>query len=438
MMNLWQQDKGQVACFVLSFYHILKKLKYLFHTLRHLRPIQIYGRLWFKLYHPAPDFRPAPLLRPRYGKWCEPAHREPSLSSPTHFHFLNETHELTNSQAWNHPAWEKLWLYNLHYFDDLNAKGATERTLWHRSLIERWARENPPAHGNGWEPYPLSLRIVNWIKWALRGNELMASWIHSLAIQVRYLYQRLEIHLLGNHLFANAKALIFAGLFFQGAEADKWLRKGLQLLHRELPEQILADGGHFERSPMYHSIILEDLLDLINLLKGVTLERHSMHSFAPRGNEEYWQDTAQGMLQWLKALCHPDGQIAFFNDAAFEIAPSPQELEAYAQRLGVSAVNKADLNDSGYMRLQKGAAVALLDVGEIGPDYLPGHAHADTLSFELSLFNERFLVNSGTSCYGISPERLRQRASAAHNTLVINGQNSSEVWGSFRVARRSY
>src|SRR5256884_5459977 len=79
----------------------------------------------------------------------------------------------------------------------------------------------------------------------------------------------------------------------------------------------------------------------------------------------------------------------------------------------------------------------IADVGEIGPDHLPGHAHADTLSFELSLRGQRVLVNAGTSTYEVSAERLRQRGTAAHNTVVVDGVDSSEVWSSFRVARRA-
>jgi uncharacterized heparinase superfamily protein len=79
----------------------------------------------------------------------------------------------------------------------------------------------------------------------------------------------------------------------------------------------------------------------------------------------------------------------------------------------------------------------MVDVGPVGPDHLPAHAHADTLSFELSLFGERVFVNSGTSRYGADSERLRQRGTAAHNTVVLNGENSSEVWSGFRVARRA-
>jgi uncharacterized heparinase superfamily protein len=346
------------------------------------------------------------------------------------FVFLNESRSVTTRGAWNDPVAEKLWLYNLHYFDDLNADGAVTRREWHTRLIERWIEENPPGCGNGWEPYPSSLRIVNWIKWALSGGELSPRAIASLAVQIRFLCERLEFHLLGNHLLANAKALIFAGTFFEQDEAQEWLDKGLRILRRELPEQILTDGGHFERSPMYHGIILEDLLDIENIGKayglGAIIEGAMIYK----------------MRRWLAAMCHPDGEIAFFNDAAFGIAPDLAELNGYAKRLRHPVQDAPSdgvlrLAESGYIRLQKGSAVLLVDAAPVGPSYLPGHAHADTLSFELSLQGRRVMVNSGTSCYGNGLERLRQRGTTAHNTMVVDGQNSSEVWGGFRVARRA-
>ncbi|MFO7641304.1 MAG: alginate lyase family protein [Candidatus Competibacteraceae bacterium] len=432
-----------------------------FHTLRHLRPVQFYGRLWFRLYRPRPDSRPAPPLRPVVGPWISPPAGEPCLLGPATFRFLDQTRTLAAPGDWNRPDWDKLWLYNLHYFDDLNAAGAAERRDWQRALIARWIADNPPGHGNGWEPYPLSLRIVNWIQWARAGNPLEPAWLHSLAIQVRYLARRLERHLLGNHLFANAKALVHAGLFFAGPEAERWLIAGLRVLDRQLPEQILPDGGHFERSPMYHAIILDDILDLLNLAAsaapssaGGRREPSSAPPWLRRGGARRrggslpvadWRRVAQTMPGWLRAMTHPDGGIAFFNDAAFGIAPTLAELADYAGRLGVPfAFGLAPLTppltrlpDSGYLRLQAGPAVLILDVGPVGPDYLPGHAHADTLSFELSLFGQRIAVNSGTSCYGTSPERQRQRGTAAHNAVTVDGQDSSEVWGGFRVARRA-
>lgn len=347
------------------------------------------------------------------------------------FVFLNESRLIAAKAAWNDSAVEKLWLYNLHYFDDLNAEDAAKRREWHIRLIERWIEENPPGYGNGWEPYPISLRIVNWIKWALGGGELSPRAIASLAIQTRFLCERLEFHLLGNHLLANAKALIFAGTFFELEEAEVWFAKGWAILRREMPEQILSDGGHFERSPMYHGIILEDLLDIENVAKAYGLGVIIRAEMVAK------------MRDWLAAMCHPDGEIGFFNDAAFGIAPNLPELNEYAERLE-HPVQKAPsdgvlpLAESGYVRLQNGNAVLLIDAAPIGPSYLPGHAHADTLSFELSLQGQRVMVNSGTSCYGSGLERQRQRGTAAHNTLVVDGQDSSEVWGGFRVARRAH
>ena len=69
----------------------------------------------------------------------------------------------------------------------------------------------------------------------------------------------------------------------------------------------------------------------------------------------------------------------------------------------------------------------------MGPDYIPGHAHADTLSFELSIGAQRVFVNSGTSEYGLSPKRLNQRKTAAHNTVEVDGKDSSQVWSGLEL-----
>lgn len=357
------------------------------------------------------------------------------MTGPMRFRFLASERIVANPGDWNRAGWPKLWLYNLHYFDDIVADDAAARADWHRALISHWIAENLPGSGSGWAPYPTSLRIVNWAKWALAGNTLDDATLHSLAVQARFLSKRLEFHLLGNHLLANAKALVFVGAFFQGLEADKWRDTGLRLLRRELASQILVDGGHFERSPLYHAIVLGDVLDLLQL------SGRCPGLFNP-SDVEHWRNVAIRMRRWLRIMTHPDGEIAFFNDATLGAAPNQAQLSAYAGEIGLptdhSSLNELEvLADSGYVRLHSGAAVIIADAGPIGPDYQPGHAHADTLSFELSLYGRRVLVNSGTSGYESGRERLQQRGSAAHNTVVVDGQDSSEVWSSFRVARRA-
>jgi len=79
----------------------------------------------------------------------------------------------------------------------------------------------------------------------------------------------------------------------------------------------------------------------------------------------------------------------------------------------------------------------IVDVGQIGPDYQPGHAHCDCLSFELSIGANRLLVNSGISTYNANMRRLLERQTAAHNTVSIVGHEQSEVWSAFRVGRRA-
>jgi uncharacterized heparinase superfamily protein len=352
---------------------------------------------------------------------------------PTTLRLLSVEHDIA-AEGWTPSGSDLLWRYNAHYFDDLNADGAAGRLAWHGALLDRWLHDVPPGSSPAWDPYPLSTRLVNWIKFALAGAVLPSRSIDSMAAQARWLTRRIEWHLQGNHLWMNGKALVFAGLFFQGGEADAWMELGSRILSREVDVQVLDDGGHFERSPMYHSLVLEDVLDLLNLMR-----------LFGRGDEPLARNLSArvaGMRRWLNTMVHPDGEIAFFNDAAFGVAPTPSELGDYAARLGfpsplaTSAVVTV-LRDSGYVRVERGPVVLIMDVGEVGPPFCPAHAHADTLSLELSLFGRRIFVNSGTSCYGHGEERLRQRGTRAHNTVAIEGADSSEVWSGFRVARRA-
>jgi uncharacterized heparinase superfamily protein len=408
--------------------HVLRYVR----TLQHLRPGQIAGLAWHRLHRPRPDLRGAPTRRRVAQPYQAPVAGAVALLAAERFRFLNVEGVCADFGDWQRAGTDKLWLYNLHYFDDLNAQSAEARRAWHERLLERWVRENPPAAGVGWDPFPVARRIVNWVKWSLRGGQLSAAATASLATQARWLRRRLEYHLLGNHLLVNAKALVHAGLWFEGPEAQEWYGLGNAILQRELREQILPDGGHCELSPMYHALVLEDLLDLTNVLRAYE-----------RVPPPQWLSIIPRMQRWLRVMTHPDGEIAFFNDAAFGIAPTCAALDAYALRLGLPGYQDPDtaltvLEASGYVRADLGGACMLCDCAPIGADHQPAHAHADTLSFELSLGGRRLFVNSGTSRYTWDADRQWQRGTAAHNTVCVDGTDSSEVWAAFRVARRAH
>lgn len=426
---------------------LFRRVTRLYYTVLHLKFVQLRYRIFYRL---CKRWVRRQALKPTDGcgvrawpqRWAAPCVRPQSYWGAGEFAFLGEVSRVDTPSDWNHPAKSKLWLYNLHYLDDLNSVGADTRHDWHVELVEKWINENAPLAGNGWEPYPLSLRLVNLIKWCARQPSVEPHWLASLGRQAQALTAQVEYHILANHLFANGKALVFAGAFLEGVQADNWLRQGLAILDGETREQFLDDGGHFELSPMYHAILLWDICDLVNLAN-----RSGIDELEVRASE--WREVIRRGLNWLATMIHPDGEIPFFNDAAFEIAPKLADLKVYATMLGCDmqagealacegALSCRYLEDSGYVAVNIGNnGKALLDLARVGPDYQPGHAHADTLSFELSIGDQRVFVNSGTSEYAEGPERLRQRGTAAHNTLMLDRRDSSEVWGSFRVGRRA-
>lgn len=408
-----------------------------FHTIRYLKLKQIYYRILLKIIKTKIKKNSSFELRVSEKIFSIPILKKVSLIDEDTFCFLNETKSLSKI-GWyeKHDTIPKLWRYNQHYFDYLNTSVSSQQKKWHDQLLLDWVNKNNIGREVGWESYPTSIRIVNWIKWHYLKNDLPKTCLQNLMLQSRWLCKRIEWHILGNHLFTNAKALVFAGLFFSSEESDGWLKKGLKIIDEELNEQVLNDGGNFELSPMYHSIFLEDLLDLINISKVFP-------KLISQQIVDKWIKISKQMLRWLDTMIHPDGQISFFNDSAFEIAPSFNELKSYFERLGIiydiSEFKKIEhLSDSGYLRVTNENMVALLDVAKVGPNYIPSHAHADTLSFELSLFGQRLIVNGGTSTYETNSLRQYERSTIAHNTVALDYKNSSNVWGAFRVARRAF
>jgi len=410
-----------------------------FRTVRRLRLSQWYYLVRRRLL-PPPGLQMVP-AEPRraefvYTPWL-PVPQPEGLNHE--FRFINETVAFNpESVDWMAEDQKKLWRYNLHYFDFLHWECFDDALK--AKLIDSWIDGCPFKTEIAWDPYTLSLRITNWMKYFSRpgAGELPQRWLDSLFNQARWLTQDMEYQILANHLVKNAKALVFAGVFFEGPQAQEFLKLGSKVMLEQLREQFMADGGHFERSHMYHLIVTEDYLDLANLAAGNMLPYSE-------GELEEVERLTRAAVDYHTDLCAGDGEIQLFNDSTFGITADSAQFLDYAKRVlnYVSPDRTAEpfrvyKPETGYFGYRNGGDSFLIDCGAVGPDYQPGHAHCDTLSFDLCIDGQRVIVDSGNFTYEHLPIRYQQRQTAGHNTVRVDGEEQSEVWHVWRVGRRAY
>lgn len=397
-------------------------LSLLLNTIRHLRVKQTIYQVVYRLYQPrfALHSRTGNCLSLEDGITKFPCHKDKT------FTFLNISSDF---KGWNDTSKGMLWCYNLNYMDWLHQEGLTleEGLYWIKRFIQEFE-----TNRIGKDPYPISLRGINWIKFltlhraSITEDDLRYIDNHLYA-QYVFLSKRIEYHIMGNHLLENAFSMVIAAIYFQHYS---WYQHYSQLLIDELEEQILPDGAHFEQAPMYHCIILDRLLDTYNISKhNPRFERQAeLTSFLER--------QAELMLGHLESITYSDGSIPLLNDSAYDIAPTPTSLFSYADRLGLRW-KAIPLAQCGYRKICTDKLTLLADVGNIQASYQPGHTHADTFSYELRIGEQPLVIDTGISTYEKNERRQYERSSAAHNCVVFGGKNSSEVWGGFRVAKRA-
>jgi len=408
-----------------------------FRTVRHLKPRQA----WHFFLRRGIGARP---VKPYIGEvTCRKVVVHPVLqlahadgrASNYVFNFLNRTLVFPcNAMNWSPPDVQRLWRYNLHYFDFL--RDSTRPLQQKKALIDDWISKNPQGSEPAWEPYTASLRIVNWCLffWSLPQEKIADAWLRSLHLQACWLERNIELHILANHYFENIKAVLFAAMFFDDSNSSLRLERYQSELVGQMQEQFLKDGGHYERSPLYHCILIEDILDLYALLNANSSLTHPDTLVT-------LQDSIARSLEFLALIATPDDDIPLFNDSASGIASRPSAIFKKAAALGfnVETLSNAliDLPDSGLFGWKSGGDYFLIDCGDIGPHYQPGHTHCDLLSFVLMLDGQWVVVDSGVCEYEPGAMRQYVRSTAAHNTVRIDGREQSEIWGEFRVGRRA-
>lgn len=381
------------------------------HALRAARPRQLVGRAL------------RPLRRRRFpdasrATFTPPAEVEPLWRSAAFDHADDvpgdgSVHVLGLRVPFPPPDWSlrgetRLRRFHLQYGDDVLGRARAGDVGGARDAIRAWIDGNPPSGGDAWHPYPTSVRIGNWIAAASLVPDLAdATFVASLARQAARVAANVEDDVLGNHVIANARALVLAGR----ALGDRaLLERGIALLRREVPEQVLSDGGHYERSPVYHLLVLRDLLEA-RAAAGL----------------DWLDEPIERMRRFGAALARPDGRPAPFNDAPLELAP---QLDLPAPPEGTSV-----FEETGYVVVRDGDLWLAFDCGPPAPPFLPAHAHADALSFQLWVGGRPVVVDPGTSTYEAGATRDAERSTRAHATATVDGREQFAVWGAFRTGR---
>ena len=340
------------------------------------------------------------------------------------------------------------------------------------SELESWLAANPPLTGTNWASMlELAFRSLSWI-WALHLfaplHDANAWWIVDLLLALDRQLEHIRRHLSryfspNTHLLGEALALYVAGMVFpELAGAATWKELGRQVLLRESRAQVHADGGHAELSPHYHRYALDFYLLALAVARQ-----------AGDPAERELTEVATRLARFCRGIASDEGQLPTIGDddggqlfpicgraandvssslaiaAAVlgrpELAVSGATEEAYwfcgesARHLTATEWRPQSIvfRDTGYAVLRSVNSQAIIDVGRHG--FLNGgHAHADALSIVLSVKGVPLLVDPGTATYTMNAEvRDRFRATAMHNTLVVDGRPQSVPAGPFHWRSRA-
>jgi uncharacterized heparinase superfamily protein len=360
-------------------------------------------------------------------RWPGDAKRGTALLAGN-FYLAGETVRLTAPYAAPTEAGAD-WLAEFHGFAwlaDLATLGNGEARETGRVAIATWIAGNATWHELSWRSDVLAARLVAWVTqfesfFAGGGDDkLRDALLASLARQARHLARVAAWEANGAARLHALKGLILADVAL--GMNERRVAAALDQLSRELPLQVRPDGGQVERSPAVQLIVLRDLVDIRTALR-------TAHIVVP----EALQNAIDRMAPMLRLFRHGDGRLAQFNDTSEEYGALADLLLTRSEVRGRAPLSAPH---SGFQRLQCGKTIVIVDTGAPPPHGLDHHAHAGTLSFEMSVGRERLIVNCG-AYRGASPDwRRAARNTAAHSTAIVADTNSAAILADFTIGHR--
>jgi hypothetical protein len=351
--------------------------------------------------------------------------------------------------------------------------------------LDSWLRQNPYGVGMNWRSgLELGIRLINWV-WAI-------DLIKEADVISEDLYQRLldsvSRHIweidrkysrgssVGNHLVGEAAGVFVATSYFRNLKhASKWRKRSWEILNRQVINQTYPDGGNQEHTVGYHFFVLQffvvagvtaratgqdfpkaywsRLEKMFEFLAVLSEGGHGLPAFGD-SDDGYVLDLGRdpcSIQEWLAVGAVMFGRSDFKSLAGRDVEPvgwllgqSGRQDFAKIPHKQNRAITCRALEDSGYYLLQDGHSHSLdrisvvFDCGPLGLEPLAGHGHADALSFTLRAFSRDVLVDPGTYDYFSYPKwRQYFRSTRAHNTVVVDGRDQSEMLGLFLWGRKA-
>jgi hypothetical protein len=336
-----------------------------------------------------------------------------------------------------------------------------------------WQKENPYPIGMNWaSSLEVALRSLSWI-WTfflLRECPLFtADWRHrwqkALGLNGRHIATYLSTYFSPNtHLLGEAEALFFIGTAFPGLrKAQTWREMAWKILLDGARTQVYEDGFYFEQSTYYHVYALDIFLHarILAGLAGVAIPRELDRTIermlsallllgragaAPSIGDDDGGRLFDGRRNARKHLLDPlatgavlyrRGDFKFVVGAPIEETLwllGPSGLAEFESLPSVEpSADSAALTNSGYYLMADADSLQqlVIDCGTLGSGN-GGHGHADALSVCLVRNGQSLLMDPGTFEYvGKGGERARLRGTAAHNTMLVDGQDQAESIGPF-------
>lgn len=339
--------------------------------------------------------------------------------------------------------------------------------------VRNWIKNNPLMYTINWGcAMDVSIRAVNWIY----SLNMFIDSKHIDDLFIKEVYASLFEHGYfiaanlekgfpnsGNHYAADLGGLSLLGLLFMDTPSGrKWFNFSRDELFNEVRCQLLPSGIHYDPSISYNRLMIEIFYYSIIVLKrcGVYIPldiRYRiqqmfdfvLHYTKPDGTAPIIGDEDNGHFLNFGTHANNDHRYLLslaaieYTDPRFKCCGSKYVNEVYflygntsKEVFGsnidcVDSVTSKFYPDAGFCILRHRQHYAFIVCSGTPKYYLKSassHAHADLLSFELSIGNTTFIVDPGSFLYtSSSQERNLFRSTKMHNTITINDKDQFEL-----------